>query len=160
MASPTRSPIDDPLITTFGRIVEAYSRLEQWLGPAMEKETGLPHVWFEVLIRLARSEQEQLTMSALAQQIALTTGGVTRLVDRMQAAGYVERRPCPTDRRVSYAGITSTGREALQHAAATHARNLQDVFSGFSKRDLTALDRLLDRIRESAPAHPNHETSR
>lgn len=154
MSSPVPSPIEDPLITTFGRLVEGYSRLEQWLGPAMEAETGLPHVWFEVLIRLARSEEGQLTMGTLAEQIALTTGGVTRLIDRMQTAGYVERRPCPTDRRVSYAGITSTGRDILDRAAAVHARNLQDAFAGFSKRELATLDRLLDRLRTSTSGPP------
>lgn len=148
MSSP--APIDDPLITTFGRLVEAYSRLEQWLGPALETETGLSHVWFEVLIRLARSEESQLTMGALAEQIALTTGGVTRLIDRMQTAGYVERRPCPTDRRVAYVGITGPGSDMLDKAAAVHANNLREIFASFSERDLATLDTLLDQLRETA----------
>lgn len=143
---------DDRLITTFGRLAEACSRLEQRLGPAMEAHTGLPHAWFEVLIRLARSAEGQLTMGALAEEIALTTGGVTRLVDRMQQAGYVERRRCPNDRRVSYAGITEDGREILDRTIPEHARNLREVFAGFSERDLATLDELLDRLRETA--HP------
>ncbi|WP_329309989.1 MarR family winged helix-turn-helix transcriptional regulator [Streptomyces sp. NBC_01262] len=148
------TPIDDPLITTFGRLAEAYSRLEQWLGSAMESEAGLPHVWFEVLIRLARSEGEQLMMSSLADQIALTTSGVTRLVDRMQTAGYVERRPCPTDRRVSYAAITTAGHDVLDRAAIVHARNLRKAFGDFTPQDLAALDTALDRVREAAYGLP------
>lgn len=144
------SPIDDRLITTFGRLVESYSRLEQRLGPAMETEVGLPHAWFEVLIRLARSENGQLTMGALADEIALTTGGVTRLIDRMHKAGYVERRPCTTDRRISFAAITGSGREILDRAAVGHARNLRQLFADFSNDDLTALDGLLDRLRDRA----------
>ncbi|WP_214105898.1 MarR family winged helix-turn-helix transcriptional regulator [Acrocarpospora catenulata] len=143
--------IDDRLITTFGRLAEAYNRLERRLGPAMQAEAGLPHVWFEVLLRLARSEGEQLSMSALAEQITLTTGGVTRLIDRMEAAGYVERRPCPTDRRVSYACLTDTGRGVLNRAATVHARNLREVFADFGESDLDTLDKLLDRLREAAP---------
>ncbi|GAA3899155.1 MarR family winged helix-turn-helix transcriptional regulator [Streptomyces sp. NPDC003328] len=153
---PSATPVNDPLITTFGRLVEAYSRLEQWLGSSMESQVGLPHVWFEVLIRLTRSEGEQLMMSSLADQIALTTGGVTRLVDRMQAAGYVERRPCPTDRRVSYVGITAAGHDILEQAAAVHARNLREAFDGFSSQDLAALDAVLDRIREAASGLPRN----
>jgi DNA-binding MarR family transcriptional regulator len=151
---PSTTPIDDPLITTFGRLAEAYSRLEQWLGSAMESEAGLPHVWFEVLIRLARSEGEQLKMSDLADQITLTTSGVTRLVDRMQAAGYVERRPCPTDRRVSYAGITAAGHDVLDRAVTVHARNLRTAFHSFTPQDLAALDTALDRVREAALGLP------
>jgi DNA-binding MarR family transcriptional regulator len=115
----------------------------------MQAETGLPHVWFEVLIRLARSEGGQLTMGTLAGQIALTTSGITRLIDRIQAAGYVERRPCPTDRRVSYAAITDSGHRVLSGAAVAHARNLRDTFSSFSDADLATLDGLLDRLRRS-----------
>jgi MarR family transcriptional regulator, 2-MHQ and catechol-resistance regulon repressor len=143
---------DDHLITTFGRLAEAYSRLEQRLGSAMEAHTGLPHAWFEVLIRLARSPEGQLTMGALAEEIALTTGGVTRLVDRMQKAGYVERRRCPDDRRVSYTGITDSGREILDRTFPEHARNLREIFAGFGERDLATLDELLDRIRNTAHA--------
>ncbi|MBW8795370.1 MAG: MarR family transcriptional regulator [Streptomyces sp.] len=143
-------PIDDRLITTFGRLLEASTRLEQRLGAAMEAETGLPHVWFEVLIRLARSEGGQLTMSALANQVVFTTSGITRLIDRMQAAGYVERRPQPTDRRVSYAAITGAGRDILDQAAVAHARNLRGVFSDFDEADLATLDALLDRLRKAA----------
>lgn len=147
------NPIDHPLITTFGRLAEAYSRLERQLGAAMQADTGLPHVWFEVLIRLARSEGGQLTMSTLADQITLTTSGVTRLIDRIQVAGYVERRPCPTDRRIAYAAITDAGREILTRATAAHTRNLQDVFAALSEDDLATLDTLLDRLRHPAQPH-------
>jgi MarR family transcriptional regulator, 2-MHQ and catechol-resistance regulon repressor len=138
---------DDALITTFGRLVEVQARLERRLGADLEARCGLPHAWFEVLVRLARSENGQLTMGALAEQVTLTTGGVTRLVDRMDAAGYVERLPCPTDRRVAFAAITDAGRKKLAEASEAHAANLREVFSGFSPRELTLLDRLLDRLR-------------
>ena len=152
MSSP--NPIDDRLITTFGRLLEASSRLGQRLGAALQAEVGLPHVWFEVLIRLARSAEGQLTMSALADQIALTTSGITRLIDRIQTAGYVERRPCPTDRRVAFAAITDTGREVLDRAAVVHARNLRAAFGEFGEPDLTALDTLLHRLRKAASDIP------
>ncbi|MFD9503376.1 MarR family winged helix-turn-helix transcriptional regulator [Streptomyces sp. NPDC060035] len=147
---PPSSPIDDPLITTFGRLLEASSRLERRLGASLQTETGLPHVWFEVLIRLARSDGGRLTMGALAEDIALTTGGVTRLIDRIRAAGYVERHPCPTDRRVAHAVITDKGRDILDRAAVIHAANLREVFSGFDDATLSSLDTLLDRLREAA----------
>lgn len=152
------SPVDDRLITTFGRLVEAYSLLERHLGAAMLAEAGLPHVWFEVLVRLARSEGGQLTMSALADEVVLTTGGVTRLIDRIEASGYVERRPCPTDRRVAYAAITAAGRDVLEQAAIVHARNLRAVFAGFDDADLTTLDNLLDRLRGTATTRSGNDT--
>ena len=104
--------VDHQLVTTFGRLVEAYSALERELGAALERECGVPHTWFEVMLRIARSPGG-LTLGALADQIALTSGGVTRLLDRMTAAGLVERVPSPTDRRISFAALTAAGRRRL-----------------------------------------------
>lgn len=142
--------VDDPLITTFGRLVEVYSKLERSLGGALEARCGLPHVWFEVLVRLARSDGGRLTMGVLGEQVALTSGGVTRLVDRMKTTGLVERQPCDTDRRIQFAVITDEGKRRLDAAARVHSANLREVFAGFSPRDLAALDRLLDRLRDPA----------
>ncbi len=145
MASTTVS--DDALITTFGRLIEVQGRLERRLGAELEAHCDLPLAWFEVLVRLGRSDDGQLTMGALAEQVTLTTGGVTRLVDRMEAAGYVARLPCPTDRRVAYAAITKAGRRKLAEASEVHGANLRETFAEFSDRELTVLDRLLDRLR-------------
>ncbi len=138
---------DDALITTFGRLLEVQSRLERRLGADLEARCDLPHAWFEVLVRLARSDDGRLTMGSLAEQISLTTGGVTRLVDRMETAGYVQRVPCPTDRRVSYAALTDAGRAKLDEAAQVHAANLRSVFAAFSDEERETLDALLDRLR-------------
>ena len=96
---------------------------------------------------VARAEGEQLTMGALTEQVALTSGGVTRLLDRMIKAGYVERRQCPTDRRVVYAALTSAGRGKIDEAARVHARDLEQVFASFSPEERHVLDGLLDRLR-------------
>ena len=138
---------DDELITTFGRLVEAHSALGQQLGRALEQGCDLPHSWFEVLLRVGRAEAGQISMSALAQQVALTSGGVTRLLDRMVAAGVVRRVPCPTDRRVQFAALTDAGQSKLTEAAALHAQNLRVAFQGFSRDELRTLDTLLDRLR-------------
>jgi MarR family 2-MHQ and catechol resistance regulon transcriptional repressor len=151
---PPLSRRDDALISTFGRLLEVQSRLERRLGAELEARCDLPHAWFEVLVRLGRSEAGRLTMGSLAEQVSLTTGGVTRLVDRMEAAGYVERVPCPTDRRVAYASLTDTGRAKLDEAAPVHAANLRSVFAGFDDEERSTLDALLDRLRAVAGAEP------
>lgn len=138
---------DDALITSFGRLIEAQSRLERRLGTQLEARCNLPHAWFEVLVRLARSADERLTMGTLAEQISLTTSGVTRLVDRMTSAALVERVPCPSDRRVSYASLTDAGRAKLSEAAPVVAAGLREAFSDFSDADRQMLDGLLDRLR-------------
>jgi MarR family 2-MHQ and catechol resistance regulon transcriptional repressor len=142
------APSDDALVSTFGRLLEAAHGLERTLGRSLEQAQALPLTWFEVLLRLSRSPEGVLTMGELGRQIVLTSGGVTRLVDRIAEAGLVERQPCPTDRRIQYAAITDAGRAALAPALDDHAVALRDVFRGFSTAELTALDAALDRLRE------------
>ncbi|HVE62880.1 MAG TPA: MarR family transcriptional regulator [Mycobacteriales bacterium] len=138
---------DEALITTFGRLVEANSRLSRQLGRSLEQQAALPHAWFEVLLRVSRAPRGRISKSSLAEQVALTSGGITKMLDRMIDAGLVQREPCPTDRRVCFAALTPDGDRALTAAAKVHARNLRDVFAGFSEADLRALDDLLDRLR-------------
>ena len=143
------APADDALITTFGRLVEAHSTLTRQLGRSLEQQAGVPHAWFEVLLRVGRAEGGQVSMGGLAQQIALTSGGVTKLIDRMIDADLVQRVPGPTDRRMSFAALTRRGQEALERAVQVHATDLRRAFSDFSEDDLRALDVLLDRLRDA-----------
>ena len=141
-------PVDDERITAYGRLVEVAARLDRILGRELEAGASMPLNWFEALLRLARSPGGALTAGSLSQQIALTSGGVTRLVDRLVDAGYADRRPAPTDRRSLLVVITARGRRALQAACEVHLRGLdQHVFSRLSERDVEDLARVLDALR-------------
>ncbi len=140
-------PLEDPLLTTFGNLVEVSGRLQRSLGQVLDERVSLPLGWLEVLLRLSRSEGGQLAMGVLADQIVLTTGGVTRLINRMEKAGYVERRPCPNDRRVLYAGITGAGSAQLADAAGVHAEGLHQAFGVLTVKELATFDRLLVKLR-------------
>ena len=101
--------IDDPRITSFGRLVEAHAVLWQVLDQELEAGVGVPLIWYGVLLHIGRSPGGVRPISELIAATAFTSGGVTRLVDRMERAGYVQRRPCPSDRRVVYVGLTDRG---------------------------------------------------
>lgn len=141
------SDVAADLTSTFGRLVEAHAAVERRLGRALEDCCGLAHSWFEVMLRISRAEGGLASMSSLAEQVALTTGGITRMVDRMIATGYVERVPCPSDRRVVYAALTVAGRAKLDEARTVTDAQLREVFAGFSEAELEQLDGLLDRLR-------------
>jgi DNA-binding MarR family transcriptional regulator len=141
------APAMPDLTTTFGRFVEAYTSIERRLGRALEDECALPHSWFEVMLRISRAEGGMASMGSLAEQVALTTGGITRMVDRMITTGLVERVPCPSDRRVVYATLTTAGRAKLAEARVVNDAHLREVFAAFSDADLVELDGLLDRLR-------------
>ena len=90
------------------------------LGRELEQSVGIPLVFFDVLIHVGAAPEARLTMSRLSADVALTTGGVTRLVDRMVDAGLVERQNCPSDRRSIHVVLTPEGRAVLDRAVAAH----------------------------------------
>lgn len=142
-----KRPIDDERITTFGRLVEAHARLTHVLGREMEEAVGLPLLWYGVLLHVARSPLGVRPMGELVNATAFTSGGVTRLVDRMERAGLVERRPCPSDRRVQWIGLTDAGREALQRATEVHLKGIQEhVIEPLDSEEVAEMDRILARL--------------
>ena len=119
---------DHELVLAFGRLQGAANRLEYILGRAIEVECGISHLMFEVLLILGRAGEPGLSMRAIAQEQVLTTGGVTRLVDRMEAAGLVERVDDPGDRRGRLVRLTPLGEETAVRAARVHLENIKRYF--------------------------------
>ena len=131
-------------------LVEGYSRVMARLQEDLQNECGLPPTWFEVLLRLARTPGGRLRMSDLASQVSFTSGGFTRLADRLEAAGHLRREPCPTDRRAAFAVITADGRSVVEHAARVHLRGLQEyVLDHVEEADLVASVRAARAIRDA-----------
>lgn len=103
---------DDPRLTAMGLLVEAYQGVIARLDP-VHAAHGLSGSDFDTLIRLARSPGRQLRMTDLAAQTALSTSGITRIVDRLERAGLVRRSRCPADRRSCFAVLTDAGEQRL-----------------------------------------------
>jgi len=82
-------PWDDPRITAFGMLLEAHAAVVTQVNRDLEATSGIPITWMEVLLRLARSPGHRLRMAELARQVGLSTSGLTRLIDRVEHAGYV-----------------------------------------------------------------------
>jgi DNA-binding MarR family transcriptional regulator len=119
---------DHELILAFGRLQGAANRLEYILGRALEVECGISHLMFEVLLILGRADTPGLSMRAIAQEQVLTTGGATRLVDRMEAAGLVARTEAPDDRRAKLVRLTPLGEETTVRASRVHVENIKRYF--------------------------------
>ncbi|SEF35621.1 DNA-binding transcriptional regulator, MarR family [Amycolatopsis pretoriensis] len=118
----------DPRVLAFGRLQGAANRLEYLLGRALERECGITHLMYEVLLIVGRTGQDGLTMRSIAQEQVLTTGGATRLVDRMSALGLVTRTPSPRDGRVQLVRLTELGEETTVRASRVHVENIEQFF--------------------------------
>ena len=108
--------------------LQAHSVVVDALGRELERRFGLPLTWYEVLLSLGMTEDGRLRMLDLSRSLLLSKSGVTRLVDRMEAAGLVIRRPSPQDRRVVWAALTPRGRRVFRAAAPVHLRGVERHF--------------------------------
>ena len=140
--------LDDDRLTLAGLFFETHAGLVAELGRHLEAESGLTNQWFEVLLRLARSPEGRLRMSDLARQVVITPSGLTRAVDRMEAAGLVKREACPSDRRVAYASLTPKGRRRIEAALPSHLEHIDECFTAhLDAEDLAALEASLRKMR-------------
>lgn len=145
----TDEVLDDDRLTTMGLLIETYTGLVAKIAPQLD-EHGLSFAEFDVLLRLGRTPGGRLRMSDLAAQVELSTSGVTRLVDRLEAALLVERAACVTDRRGAYAVITTEGLERLEKALPGHIEVLDSWFFGLlSTSDVRGLARSLRKVRDA-----------
>lgn len=151
-AGAAASLVHDDRITLMGLLVETHARLTRVLGAELEEACGLPLSWYDVMIRLGRSPDGLLTMTRLAAEVSLSSGGITRLVDRMVAAGYLERRNCPTDRRSVFVALTPEGTAKLEEATARHLEGLErHLMAPLNPADREALGTALRKLRGDGP---------
>ena len=141
--------LQDERITLVGLLTESYTALRAQLDRGLERDADLPLQWFELLIRLARTPGHRLRMSDLATQTSLTPSGLTRATDRLEAAGLVERMPCPSDRRGAFAALTALGLERIRAAVDPHLEHVEQHFtSALSRAERDQLASLLRKVRD------------
>ncbi|HXY73381.1 MAG TPA: MarR family transcriptional regulator [Actinomycetota bacterium] len=117
------------------------------LDAELTREQQLPLGSYEVLLLLSWAPEHALRMSDIAERALLSRSGMTRLVDRLESEGLVERRTCKSDGRGVYAVLTDAGYERLRTASRTHLRGVRDHFtSRLSSDDLDELSRILAKL--------------
>ena len=114
MASPTRSgaPLTDRELAAWRGMLRTHRDVVARLDAELEREHGLPLTSYEVLISLADAPDGRLRMGELAGALLLSRSGLTRLVDRLERQGMVERERCEDDARGYFAVITAAGHGA------------------------------------------------
>ncbi len=119
---------DDPGMEAWVRFLQAHAAVTRRLEVELRDECAISLAEYETLLHLAQAEDGRLRMSDLADRLLLSRSGVTRLVDRLEATGDVERRTCPSDARGSFAHLTVAGRARLRAAAPVHLRGVRTHF--------------------------------
>ncbi|GAA4562489.1 MarR family winged helix-turn-helix transcriptional regulator [Planotetraspora kaengkrachanensis] len=106
---------------------------------------------YGVLVQLSEVPHRQLRMSELASMSSFTPAGMTRIVDRLVAQGFVERRKCAADGRGSFAVLTDAGFRHLETAYPAHLASVRrHVMDHIDPGDLDAFMRIMSKVSESA----------
>ena len=139
---------DDDRLTAWRLFLESYRRVLDTLDDELRSERGLSLAWFDVLVQLFNAPDHRLRMNQLASRILLSKSGLTRLVDRMEAAGLVERASSPTDRRGSFAVLTPRGEGVFRDAFPVHLDGIHKHFAcHLTAAEARTLAKVFEKIR-------------
>ncbi|MGZ8647650.1 MAG: MarR family winged helix-turn-helix transcriptional regulator [Solirubrobacteraceae bacterium] len=109
-------------------LLRVHSALVKALDAELLAEHDLPLTSYEVLINLQAAPDRRRRMAELAEGVLLSRSGMTRLVDRLERDGLIERDACTEDGRGMFAVLTDKGEELLSHARRTHLDGVRERF--------------------------------
>ena len=150
---------DDEVITWWGLVIEGYHATQNRMTAEVANRFGLSAGSLDILLRLLRSPGYRQPMTRLAREAALTSGGFTKVADRLTAAGLIRREPCETDRRVIYVVLTEYGLGLAEQARYSTAQILRSsVIEPLGEQAAGALAAAMRTLREvNAPGYPSNE---
>jgi len=151
---------DEPGIGAWRSFLIAHARITRRLDEELQAAHGLSLAEYDALLQLAHAPGRRVRMNVLAERVILSRSGITRLVDRLEAAGSVERVACSTDARGQEAVLTAIGLARLRSAATTHLEGVRRYFLGrLDAADLAGLEASLGRVADplASASHPTHE---
>ncbi len=145
---------DSKQIDAWATFLKTFSALHQGMEEQM-KQADLPSLEvYDVLWTLEQAPHQALRFSDLGERVVLDRYNITRLADRLEEQGLIERKRCSEDRRGVYAAITKKGLELRREMWKTYKKLIQDDFSG----KLTATDHAdLVRILKKVWQEPERE---
>jgi DNA-binding MarR family transcriptional regulator len=131
------------------RLLQVSRRVLREIDLRLDEEHRIGVNEFDVLITLDNAEGRRLRMTDLAGAVMLSSGGLTRLVGRLEGRGLVRRTPDPSDARGLHAELTEAGSKRLAEARITHDAVIEDLLaSRLTNRQVDSLAHTLGRVLE------------
>ena len=123
--------------------LDANRLLFERLDRELQADAGMPHAYYEILVRLSEAPDRTMRMRDLAERCLSSRSRLSHAVARLEATGWIERRDTDRDRRGTLAVLTPAGYSALEKAAPGHVEAVRrHVFDCLSPSQLAQLGRI------------------
>ncbi|MEH0935851.1 MarR family winged helix-turn-helix transcriptional regulator [Micromonospora psammae] len=138
---------------TWRAFLTASRALMETLDRELQRDSGIPHAYYEILVRLSEAPGRQLRMSELAETTGSSRSRLSHAVARLETAGWIRREECPTDRRGQVAVLTDAGFDALAAAAPGHVEGVRrHLFDALSPAQVDQLRRISESLTDHLTA--------
>jgi DNA-binding MarR family transcriptional regulator len=143
----TNSNLDNLRSSLWRLFLTAQVKLRDRIESKLD-QAGLPSLeWYDVLYTLKEAPEQRLRLSELAEKVLLTRSNLTRLVDRLENAGLLQRVSCPSDRRGTFAVLTESGFAMQEQMWSIYAEGIVEYFaSQINDEEVEVLQQVLQRM--------------
>lgn len=146
--------LDEEEQRTWRAFLQATRRLFEEIDRQLQRESGIPHAYYEVLVQLSEAPDRTLRMSQLADRSLSSRSRLSHAVARLEEAGWIRRAVCSSDRRGTYATLTDEGFAVLAAAAPGHVETVRRLLlDPLTREQVSQLQQICEAVSEqSAPA--------
>ncbi|WP_084956236.1 MarR family transcriptional regulator [Thermoactinospora rubra] len=141
---------------TWRNFLAATQLIDEALDRQLQRDAGMPHTYYMILVALSEAPGRSMRMSELASRAQSSQSRLSHAVARLEERGWVRRERCPSDRRGNVAVLTGEGFRALAEAAPGHVEQVRrSLFDALTPEQVRALDEICVAVRR---AHGNGES--
>ncbi|MDT5068128.1 MAG: hypothetical protein QOK02_4283 [Mycobacterium sp.] len=135
-------------------LMEVVSLLQYAVRQQLQAEGGLSYVQFEILAKLAQSD-DPLTMTELADGVVYSRSGLTHQAGLLETAALITRATSPVDQRATVVDITEEGRALVDKVLPGHVQVVRELlFDSLDEDDVASLGTMMEKARNHLRSRP------
>ncbi|WP_097865665.1 MarR family winged helix-turn-helix transcriptional regulator [Streptomyces sp. rh34] len=127
--------------------LQATTLLEDHLDRQLQRDAGMPHIYYGLLVQLAQAPRRRMRMTELARNAKITRSRLSHAIARLEKNGWVRREECPSDKRGQNAVLTDDGYAMLRRSAPGHVEAVrQAMFDRLTPEQVSSLGEIMRAI--------------
>ncbi|MEE1743950.1 MarR family winged helix-turn-helix transcriptional regulator [Streptomyces sp. NPDC059118] len=124
--------------------LHATTLMEDHLDRQLQRDAGMPHIYYGLLVQLSQAPRRRMRMTELAKDAKITRSRLSHAVARLEKSGWVRREDCPSDKRGQNAVLTDDGFEMLRRSAPGHVDAVrQAMFDRLTPEQVRSLGEIM-----------------